>query len=809
MLRTSSFVAPQAYKSTMPAVAAVICFIFGLIVLSGWLFNLTILKCFFSGLVEVKTNTAICFILMSVALWLVRHPNPRPSPTNVSRALALVTMLIGGITLAEYVLEFTSFIDEALFRESSGAALTTHPNRMAPATAIGFVLSGSALIGLGWRRSTQAAHAIAVLTCALAFLSLSGYLFGLPFFYALFNLTPIAAQTAGTLLVLGLGLYFSRPREGFLKKADDAIERQRFAAALGLLGFIGLGLYLNVARLNDNYRWTTHSQQVISDLNKIYSISQSIETGMRGHIITGDDTYLEPYFNAFRESDGKLEQLLKLTSDNPGQQKLIMQLGSLIEREKKLQQQILDAHATEGISAARRVMNIQKSKDIMEEIQTVYSEILREEQRLFKVRQTDANISSHNAIISMAIGGLVVGAMLVVVFRGLQREVNERKERERALDEQTRLLESIVNNMGEGLVVADQSGKFLIWNPAAARILGKGMTDRPPEEWTNVYGVFMPDGITPVAPECLPLPRALRGESVDDDVQFIRNDQNPNGVWISVSARPLTDHAGRSMGGVAVFRDITESRRIEQQILELNEQLTNRAGLLEAANKELEAFSYSVSHDLRAPLRHINGYVDLLKKGLNGHLDEKHLRRLNVISSSATNMGQLIDDLLVFSRMGRAAMTIYAVDLNQLVAEVRESLSMDLENRTINWRVADLPVIQADRNMLRLVLMNMLGNAIKYTRHRDPAVIEIGSREENGAQIVFVKDNGAGFDMRYVEKMFGVFQRLHSVTEFEGTGIGLANVRRIILRHGGTTWAEGKVNEGATIYFSIPMKKEA
>jgi len=230
-----------------------------------------------------------------------------------------------------------------------------------------------------------------------------------------------------------------------------------------------------------------------------------------------------------------------------------------------------------------------------------------------------------------------------------------------------------------------------------------------------------------------------------------------------------------------------------------------RTAQLEAANKEMEAFSYSVSHDLRAPLRHIAGFADILRQDHALSLNENGQRYLSIVSDSAKKMGGLIDDLLVFSRMGRSEMRHTKVDNNAMVAEVIREMEGDLKGRNIQWDIASLPEVNADRAMLKQVWVNLISNAVKYSRHREQAIIKITSRKnENGEWEFSVQDNGAGFDMQYAAKLFGVFQRLHMAEEFEGTGIGLANVQRIIVRHGGSVRAEGKVDAGATFYFTLP-----
>jgi light-regulated signal transduction histidine kinase (bacteriophytochrome) len=246
------------------------------------------------------------------------------------------------------------------------------------------------------------------------------------------------------------------------------------------------------------------------------------------------------------------------------------------------------------------------------------------------------------------------------------------------------------------------------------------------------------------------------------------------------------------------------NREVLALTLELEKRVEQRTAELAAANKELEAFSYSVSHDLRAPLRHIDGFAQILRERYCGQLPPAAQGLLEKVCTSAQHLGQLIDELLNFSRLGRQPLTKRTVNLSSLVQQVIDELQSEREGRQVEIRVSELPDCLGDVTLLKQVIFNLVSNALKFTRKREQAVIEIGYYKEPKELVVFVSDNGAGFDMAYAQKLFGVFQRLHSADQFEGTGVGLSIVQRVIHRHGGRVWAKGDVNKGATFYFTLP-----
>lgn len=303
------------------------------------------------------------------------------------------------------------------------------------------------------------------------------------------------------------------------------------------------------------------------------------------------------------------------------------------------------------------------------------------------------------------------------------------------------------------------------------------------------------------------LNQSLAGKSLMN-IEVKRKKKDGSDIYLLLSSSPLYDSNGKIIGVIAVLNEITTLKKIENDLnklnIELEQRVKERTYELEVANNELESFSYSVSHDLRAPLRHIIGFINLLNKRNENQLDEKGKYYFNVISDSAKKMEKLIDDILNFSRMNRMEMMTTEVNLQNLIYEIKNDLMTEIKERKINWIIHSLPIVKGDSSMLRLVLFNLISNAVKFTRKNEIAEIEIGHfiNEEN-ENVFFIKDNGVGFDTRYINKLFGVFQRLHSETEYEGTGIGLAIVRRIVNRHHGKVWAESKLNEGSTFYFTL------
>ena len=381
-------------------------------------------------------------------------------------------------------------------------------------------------------------------------------------------------------------------------------------------------------------------------------------------------------------------------------------------------------------------------------------------------------------------------------------------ERTQELKESEEKFRSITVAANDAIIMMNSEGKVVFWNAAAQAMFGYPAHEAegrelhtlivPPrfyEAYRKGFEQFKLTGTGTVIGRKMEL-AALRKDGMEYPIEASMAAVRLHGKW----------HV------IGILRDITERKQAEDKINELNRNLERRVAertvQLEAANKELEAFSYSVSHDLRTPLRAIDGFSRILLDDYTDKLDNEGKRLLNVVRDNTSRMGQLIDDILMFSRSSRLEMNFSTIDMEKLAREVFEELQPSIEHGKLQLKIEAIPPATGDRAMMHQVFVNLLSNAIKFSRHREAAIIKVGGSIEGDEAVYYVKDNGAGFDMQYADKLFGVFQRLHSENEFEGTGIGLAIVKRIITRHDGRVWAEGKVNEGATIYFALPPHYE-
>jgi len=374
-----------------------------------------------------------------------------------------------------------------------------------------------------------------------------------------------------------------------------------------------------------------------------------------------------------------------------------------------------------------------------------------------------------------------------------QRDWRDIAARERTIREQARL----IDQTHDCIFVRDMNDVITFWNRGAEELYGWSAEEAVGKKSRDLLRTVVPEA-SAKALEVLLTTDRWEGELIETKA---------DGAEVVVSSRwsLRRDEQGQPAAVLVTKNDITARKHREEEIVALNRELVKRAEDLAAANKELESFAYSVSHDLRAPLRHVIGYAELLQEQAASSLDEKSRRYTKTILDSAKRLGVLIDDLLGFSRIGRADTNKTTVDLGQLVREVIAELRPQIGNRDIAWNVGALPGCHGDRAMLKVALVNLISNAVKFSRQRARAEIAIGSTEGQHSQIeIFIRDNGAGFDMRHADKLFGVFQRLHLSEELEGTGIGLATVQRIIHRHGGNIRAEAALDQGATFYLSLP-----
>jgi signal transduction histidine kinase len=548
----------------------------------------------------------------------------------------------------------------------------------------------------------------------------------------------------------------------------------------------------------------THSSEVKSLTYRIAYVTRSSEAAIY-HLLAGerDARQLQRARQANNEVPALLGQLGEMTRDNATQQAAIAALGNVANGRLALLEQALariERGDRPGAVAALHDAAVLFPMD--EQIDTV----VRNEGSVLMERRAHARTSAFESALVLAITSIAQIVLLAIIVLVSERQIARRMRAETRESQAVHRSQMIVQAVREPIALLDAQLRTLLVNTAFSELY-----DLPQDEHRHLRllqevgeGAWT-DGA---------LLQRLRDVLLHDrelwDYELVQRTFGGVDRYVLVNARRLQQHESDEPVLLLTVSDVTARALVEQQVNELNRQLEGKVAQISDVNRELEAFSYSVSHDLRAPLRHIAGFTGKLKRHLEQHLDDTSAHYLEVIGTSSMRMAQLIDDLLVFSRLGRGALRLQAVDMQSLVDEARALAESEAGERRIEWAIDPLPIVIGDENMLRTVWQNLIGNAVKYTSRRELAKIAIAvERDRDGEYVFTVTDNGAGFNMEYASKLFGVFQRLHRASEFPGNGIGLANVRRIVARHGGRVWAEAEPDRGASFHFSLPATELA
>ncbi|MHC9084259.1 sensor histidine kinase [Luteimonas sp. RIT-PG2_3] len=559
-------------------------------------------------------------------------------------------------------------------------------------------------------------------------------------------------------------------------------------------------------------RWTTleaeeasravkHSREVESRMLWIAADTRSLEAAALT-LTRGIDSPLlqERIQQAHARVQPNLERVLELTRDNPDQQVRLGALRSHVEERTARAMGVIAKHGKAGDEEIDDMIRLYP-------VHRLIDGFLKEEQLLLEERVVRADRTSLYATITAWVAMVAQLALLGGAGWFARRQWGRRQEAEGHAQRASHRAAAVLDTVREPIVLVDGEQRIVMHNAAFAELYGVegDMRGQPLAQ--------IGDGAWDHAETLRRLHDVLARDRELWDYQQLQRSADGAERTMLINARrmPLPDRDEEV--ALVTASDITAQAINERQVRELNQQLQGKVEQVSDVNRELEAFSYSVSHDLRAPLRHIAGFADKLGRHLGDGLDDKSTHYLGVIATSAKRMSALIDDLLVYSRLGRSALRLQGVDMQSLVAETRAMLdsasSSEQPGHHIHWRIQPLPVVVGDENMLRQVWQNLLGNAVKYSSNREPAEIEVTCRTlEGGGHEFTVRDNGAGFDMQYAGKLFGVFQRLHSPSEFPGTGVGLASVRRVLGRHGGQIRAEAELGQGATFHFTLPAPGE-
>jgi PAS domain S-box-containing protein len=545
--------------------------------------------------------------------------------------------------------------------------------------------------------------------------------------------------------------------------------------------------------------WVTHTADVKASVYRFDAILRSSEAAMYTRLAGAqDEPTLSQRLDLPRSTlPGIVASLRVMLRDNPDQLTRLGALESIAGGRMRLLDEARDRLKAGDRDGAFAIMeNARRMFPFRDQVK----ELLDSESSLLETRRgTARDLASSNRLV-LLIAALAQITLLAIVVVVSERQIAIRLAAESRVADAVQRSQLIVQAVREPIALLDANLHALLANAAFSELYGYDPErDRHSPLGEIGQGAWSDSSLLQRLSDVLARDRELW------DYEMTQRTVDGIDRFVVINARRIEQPESTAPALLLTVSDITARALVEQKVSELNRQLEGKVEQISDVNRELEAFSYSVSHDLRAPLRHISGFAGKLEAQLGEKADDRVRHYIDVINSSSRRMAQLIDDLLVFSRLGRGALRLQPVDMQSLVEEARALVEAEARERRIDWRIAPMPMVVGDENMLRTVWQNLLGNAVKYTANREVAQIAVEvDRTPAGDYEFTVRDNGAGFDMQYAAKLFGVFQRLHRASEFPGNGIGLANVRRIVARHGGRTWAEGEMDRGAVFHFSLP-----
>jgi PAS domain S-box-containing protein len=789
-------------------IAAIFVLLLGITALIGWWLNIAILKAIVPGSLPLKPNIAAGFIFCAAALWTLARERLDKARRIFAAAIAFAVFAIGGLTLGEHFFAWNLGIDQALVRAFPQQMGAINPARMLPSTAFCLVLIGTALfvesgVVTSRLRIPIGAGAGAALVI-IGVLALGGFLMEITFGpqWNLLGMTVTGISAAAGFMALGGGVLALLQSRGGLQWSLDTFTSAGFAIGILLMVLTTAAAFTFAKRMLETNTSVNHRQQVLKRIQESMTALAELASSERIHTIVGDDGLLQGRDDTKSALSSDLAEIRQLTADNPTQQQRLDRLGPLIAERIEWEEQVIAVRRREGLLPAANMIATGHGITLTQQFQGILKEMQNEEYRLLADDRKGAETASTATFVLLPLGMFLSLTVLSLGVFFLNAGAGERKAAQARLRESEQRYRLLFESSPLPMWVYDRETlQFLAVNEAAIwhygyseeEFLTKTIRDiRPTEELSALA-----KDIAHISP------------GFESENQRLWKHRKKDGTIIDVEVTAHDLRFGRRLGRLVLANDVTARQQAEEEIHRLNadleKRIEQRTAQLQTTNRELESFSYSVSHDLRAPLRHIEGYVELVVRHAGDSLNEKSRKHLQTVSESVAEMGQLIDDLLDFSRMGRVEMRQTRIDLDRLVDETIGSLETSVDTRNIIWKRHSLPPVEADWALLKQVFVNLLSNAVKYTRPRNPAEVEIGCvSEENGEAVLFVRDNGVGFDMKYAGKLFGVFQRLHHTDEFEGTGVGLATVQRIIVRHGGRVWADSTLDRGATFFFTLP-----
>jgi PAS domain S-box-containing protein len=772
-------------------IASLITIVVGFLVIYGWIFNIPLFKSVIPGITSMKFNSANCFVLAGIAMYILDGRLISPRFRLIAKICSWGILIIGLLTLSEYIFGWNIGIDELLMKGDAKGINTSSAGRMSLTNSINFIAISIIFLRLIKKQYFGFIKALMLIIIFSSALVVFNHLFGYSFLKYFYLLDPTALHSAILFILLSIGILYRRPLKDSLLSYKEKLA-VFFTIILLMVMVIFFAVDRNRSQANETAKLVEHSYDELYLSQKIISQADELQIQVNSFVNTGDPAKLSQFYSKANQIDKDFNLYKSLKADDPNMQReQIDSIKTQIDKYISFLKNVINANEDEGLVGFQKNLIDGEGMLIIDRVRSIISTIEQEDNETMAKRKSENLESIHNSTKIIVIFQGIIILILIISFSIIYTNTKLRNRVEQSLKSSNKDLSDYRHALDESSLISmtDENGIIMNVNDNFCKVSKYSRQELIGQKHSILNSGYHPKEFFKNLWDTISQGEIWHGET--------RNKaKDGTYYWLDNTIVPFLNKEGKPYMYISIRKEITDLKNALENLEVYTDDLKN-------SNIELEHFAYAASHDLQEPLRMVSSFLNLLEKRLDGQLDETNRQYINFAVDGAERMKSLILALLEYSRVGTNKEDFTSVDFNEVAQYVTLMLEENIKENSARVILKQLPVVKANKTLITHLLVNLVQNALKY--HNGKQIeIEIGSIENPDKYIIYVKDNGIGIDPKFSDKIFVIFQRLHTKKEYSGTGIGLAICKRIAEIHKGKIWVESEADKGSTFYFSIP-----